>query len=60
MSHRRAASPARARNSQADQADFTVTPRVLVLSLIAMGIGVASSYLAMALLRLIALFTNLF
>lgn len=40
--------------------DFTTTPRVLFLSLLAIGIGVVSSYVALALLRLIGLFTNLF
>ena len=40
--------------------DFTTTPRVLWVSLLAMGIGVISSYVALALLRLIGLFTNLF
>ncbi|MBZ5635800.1 MAG: chloride channel protein [Acidobacteriia bacterium] len=42
------------------QADFTVTPRVLLLSLLAVGIGIVSSFLALGLLRLIALFTNVF
>ncbi len=42
------------------QGDFTVTPRVLLLSLLAIGIGVISTGVALALLRLIALFTNLF
>jgi chloride channel protein, CIC family len=40
--------------------DYTVTPRVLIISLIAVGIGVASSYVAWALLKLIALATNIF
>ena len=42
------------------QGDFTVTPRVLLLSLLAIAIGVVSSFVAFLLLRLIALFTNLF
>src|ERR1700691_5482782 len=40
--------------------DFTTTPHVLLLTLLAMGIGVISAYLALGLLRLIAFFTNLF
>jgi H+/Cl- antiporter ClcA/CBS domain-containing protein len=42
------------------QADFTVTPRVLLLSLLAIAIGLLSTLVAFALLRLIGLFTNLF
>jgi H+/Cl- antiporter ClcA len=40
--------------------DYTVTPRVITISLIAIAIGVASSYVAWALLKLIALATNIF
>ncbi len=40
--------------------DFTVTPRVLLLSLLAIGIGLLSTLVALGLLRLIGLFTNLF
>src|SRR5579863_9242836 len=40
--------------------DFTTTPRVLWVSTLAIGIGVISSYVALGLLRLIGLFTNLF
>ncbi len=40
--------------------DFTTTSRVLLLSAIAIGIGVLSAFVALALLRLIGLFTNLF
>jgi CIC family chloride channel protein len=40
--------------------DFTTTPRVVWISLIAIGIGVLSAVVALALLRLIGLFTNLF
>jgi H+/Cl- antiporter ClcA len=40
--------------------DFTTTVRVLPVSAIALGIGVLSAYLALWLLRLIGLFTNLF
>lgn len=40
--------------------DFTTTPRVIGLSLLAIAIGVVGAYVALALLRLIGLFTNLF
>jgi chloride channel protein, CIC family len=40
--------------------DFTTTWRVLPISLLAMAIGVLCAYVALALLRLIGLFTNLF
>lgn len=40
--------------------DFTVTPRVLVVSVMAILIGVVSAYLAKGLLALIALCTNIF
>ena len=40
--------------------DFTVTPRVLLLSLLAISIGALSAVVALALLKLISLFTNLF
>jgi H+/Cl- antiporter ClcA len=40
--------------------DFTATPRILVISAIAVGIGFVASYVALALLKLIGLFTNLF
>src|SRR5947209_7537000 len=40
--------------------DFTTTPRVLFISALAVLIGFASAYVALALLRLIGLFTNLF
>ena len=42
------------------EGDFTVTPRVLLLSLLAIAIGLLSTLVAVALLRLIGLFTNLF
>ncbi len=42
------------------QGDFTVTPRVLVLSLMAITIGLLSTGVAFVLLRLISLFTKLF
>src|SRR5262249_60672940 len=40
--------------------DFTTTWRVLLLSCFASGIGVFSAFVALALLRLSGLFTNLF
>jgi H+/Cl- antiporter ClcA len=40
--------------------DFTTTWKVIPLSLVAIGIGVLSAFVALALLRLIGLFTNLF
>jgi CIC family chloride channel protein len=40
--------------------DFTTTPRVIPISLLAICIGVISTYVAWALLRLIAFFTNAF
>jgi CIC family chloride channel protein len=40
--------------------DFTTTRRVLPLSLLAIFIGIVASYVALLLLQLIALFTNLF
>jgi chloride channel protein, CIC family len=40
--------------------DFTTTARVIPLSVLAIGIGIVSSYVAWLLLRLIGFFTNLF
>ena len=40
--------------------DFTTAPRVLTISALAIGIGIVSAYVALGLLRLIGLFTNLF
>ena len=40
--------------------DFTTTLRVVPISLLAMGIGVLCAYVALVLLRLIGLFTNVF
>jgi CIC family chloride channel protein len=40
--------------------DFTTTPRVLSISALALAIGVLASFVALALLRLIGFFTNLF
>ena len=44
----------------AELGDFTATWRVLPLSLAGIAIGLLSAYVALALLRLIGLFTNLF
>jgi chloride channel protein, CIC family len=43
-----------------DLADFTATPRLLMIAAFAIGIGVVSAYVALGLLTLIGLFTNLF
>jgi H+/Cl- antiporter ClcA/predicted transcriptional regulator len=40
--------------------DFTLTPRVLPIAALAIGIGVISCFVAVALLKLIGFFTNLF
>ncbi|MDE2322548.1 MAG: chloride channel protein, partial [candidate division NC10 bacterium] len=40
--------------------DFTATPRVVPISALAVGIGALSAFVALILLRLISLFTNLF
>src|ERR1041385_2144234 len=40
--------------------DFTTRPRVITISLMAIVIGIISAYVALALLKLIGLFTNLF
>ena len=40
--------------------DFTITPRVLLISAFAVGIGIVSAYVALGLLTLIGFFTNLF
>ncbi len=40
--------------------DFIITPRVISISGLAVGIGLVSAYIAAALLKLIGLFTNLF
>ena len=46
--------------SERELGDFTTDSRVIFLSIIAIGIGVLSAFVALALLRLIGLFTNLF
>ena len=40
--------------------DFTTGTRVITIGVIAVGIGIVSAYVALALLKLIGLFTNLF
>ncbi|HLL80210.1 MAG TPA: chloride channel protein [Ktedonobacteraceae bacterium] len=40
--------------------DFTTSPRVILISLMAIVIGIISAFVALILLRLIGLFTNLF
>jgi H+/Cl- antiporter ClcA/CBS domain-containing protein len=40
--------------------DFTATPRVIPIALLAVGIGILSTFVASALLHLIAFFTNAF
>jgi CIC family chloride channel protein len=40
--------------------DFTATSRMIPISLLAIGIGIISAFVALILLRLIGLFTNLF
>jgi CIC family chloride channel protein len=40
--------------------DFTTTARIIPISVVAVGIGLLSAFVALALLRLIGLFTNLF
>ena len=53
--------PATSRTTRPERlGDFTTTPRVILLTLIAAGIGVVGAFIALALLRLIGLFTNLF
>ena len=48
------------RTARQELGDFTATTRVVVISLLAIGIGSVSAAVALALLRLINLFTNLF
>jgi H+/Cl- antiporter ClcA len=48
------------RDNSAKLGDFTTSPRVLAISILAIGIGFISTFVAWALLRLIAFFTNVF
>jgi CIC family chloride channel protein len=43
-----------------DLGDFTTTPRVIPITMLAVVIGAVASFVALALLRMIGLFTNLF
>ena len=51
---------AHSRDIAEDLADFTAAPRLLVISALALAIGIVSAYVAQALLTLIGMFTNLF
>jgi CIC family chloride channel protein len=53
-------SHASVKGDSAGLGDFTTTPRVIPIALLAIAIGVLASYVALGLLRLIGLFTNLF
>jgi CIC family chloride channel protein len=44
----------------ANLGDFTITPRTISITFLAIAIGVISAYVALGLLKLIGLFTNLF
>src|SRR5215831_5728132 len=46
--------------THADLGDFTTTPRLLTVSVLALGVGTLSAFVALALLKLIGLFTNIF
>src|SRR5439155_464840 len=46
--------------ADANRGDFTANPRVLVVTLMAVFIGVASAFVALSLTKLISFFTNLF
>ncbi len=59
MSHRQGLHVSEQSTSE-PQGDFTATSRVLLMSLLAIAIGILSTFVAFALLRLIGLFTNLF
>ncbi|HEX7049112.1 MAG TPA: chloride channel protein [Longimicrobiales bacterium] len=55
-----AARPSAAPDGAERLGDFTTTPAVIGLSLLAIPLGVLGAFVALALLRLIGLFTNLF
>ncbi len=57
--HRSSPNMAR-QNRHEELADFSATLRVLPISALAIGIGAVCAFVALALLRLIGLFTNLF
>ena len=52
--------PEHPKSSLDELGDFTTTPRVIAISLVAIGIGILSSFVAWILLKLIGLFTNIF
>jgi CIC family chloride channel protein len=52
--------PEHRKSSLEELGDFTTTVRVIPISLVAIGVGILSSYVAWILLKLIGLFTNLF
>src|SRR5437868_852234 len=56
----RAIGPPEGDGAPAELGDFTTTGRVIPISILAIGIGVLSAWVALGLLRLIGLFTNLF
>src|SRR5437870_2810527 len=56
----RAIGPPEGDGPPAELGDFTTTGRVVPISILAIGIGVLSAWVALGLLRLIGLFTNLF
>jgi len=49
-----------ARRASSKLGDFTMTPRSISISLLAVIIGAVSAFVALGLLKLIGLFTNLF
>src|SRR5215510_7155724 len=50
----------RGRKVSNELGDFTTTPRLLKISALALGVGAVSAFVAFGLLKLIALFTNIF
>src|SRR5881275_1375450 len=54
------AMPDKDRDIAEELGDFTATPRLLLISLFAVFIGIVGAYVALALLKLIGLCTNLF
>src|SRR6476646_2411127 len=61
MAHTKSDSrPTQTHSPALELGDFTTRPRVIVLTLIAMGIGIVSAFVAKGLLALIGLFTNIF
>ena len=52
--------PPRSRDIASELGDFTAGPRLLLIALFAIAVGIVSAFVAEALLALIGLFTNLF